>query len=98
VQDGRLCLSLKPVLPAWLFTDAGTITFRFLNRCTVVYHNPKKLNTYQEGVYPVRTALTMEDRAEVELEGDVIGSPYAAMIRDGEVKCIQIWLDIQGKS
>jgi hypothetical protein len=98
VQDGQLCLSLNPALPGWLFTDAGTISFRFLNRCTVVYHNPKKLNTYQEGVYATRIALALEDGSAVELEGRVIGSPYAAMIREGEVKCIQIWLDIQAES
>jgi hypothetical protein len=49
-------------------------------------------------VYATRIALALEDGSAVELEGRVIGSPYAAMIRDGEVKCIQIWLDIQAES
>jgi hypothetical protein len=98
VQEGRLCLSLKPLLPGWLFSEDGTITFRFLNRCTVTYHNPKRLDTYREGVYPTRVALALEDGSAVELEGEAIGSPYAAMIRDGRVRSVQIWLDPRAES
>jgi hypothetical protein len=53
------------------------------------------LNTYQQGVYPFRIALTMQDGSQVELDGNVIGPPYAAMTRDGGVQCIQVWLEEQ---
>jgi hypothetical protein len=90
MQDGQLCLKLSPVLPCWLFMEKGQVTFRFLGNCTVTYHNPRRVNTFEEGVQPHRITLRTHDSGLVELEGDVIGAPYAAMVRDGEIESVAV--------
>jgi hypothetical protein len=45
-EDGVLNLSFKPIIAGFLFTDDGLVTFQFLSKITVVYHNPKKQNTW----------------------------------------------------
>jgi hypothetical protein len=40
-ESGALSLKLEPALPAWLFTDDGTVEFNFLGRVAVTYHNPR---------------------------------------------------------
>ena len=91
-QDGKLLLSLKPVLPGWLFTESGTVTFTFLGHTAVTYHNPGRLNTYQPGVDSYQIVLYLEDDQKVTLQKGVIGSPYAEMVRAGQVKFIDVFL------
>ena len=92
VQDGQLCLAFKPVLPGWLFDDAGTVTFTFLGGCTVVYHNPGKLDTFTDGgLEPHKIVLRMIDDQTVEIPDGVIGVPYATMVRDGQVSRIDVF-------
>jgi hypothetical protein len=91
-QDGQLLLSLKPVLPGWLFTESGTITFTFLGHTAVTYHNPGRLDTYQPGMNSYQIVLSLEDGQKVTLHKDVIGSPYAKMVREGQVKFMDVFL------
>ncbi len=46
VREGQLCLSLRPILPGWLFTEEGALSFQFLGNCMVTYHNPGRLDTF----------------------------------------------------
>ena len=90
VQAGQLCLKLSPRLPGWLFTEEGQVAFEFLGNCTVTYHNPQMGDTFAAGVQPHRITLRTRDDGLVELEGDVIGAPYAAMVRDGEIESVDV--------
>ena len=91
-QDGQLHLSLKPVLPGWLFTESGTITFTFLGHTAVTYHNPELLDTYKPGMGVYQIVLNLEDDRKVTIQKDIIGSPYAMMVREGRVRFIDIYL------
>jgi hypothetical protein len=91
-QDGQLHLSLKPVLPGWFFTESGNVTFTFLGHTTVIYHNPEHLDTYKPGMEIHQIVLNLEDDRKITIQKDVIGSPYATMVREGQVKFIDVYL------
>jgi hypothetical protein len=90
VQDGQLCLALKPALPGWLFDENDQVRFKFLGACDVTYHNPRRLDTFQEGLERQRTVLHTQDDRTVEL-GGVVTAPYAEMVRDGRVYAIDVF-------
>ncbi len=89
VQDGRLRLSLRPVLPSWLFTQEGEVSFRFLGSCNVTYKNPDRLDTWR--MSQKRAVLHLKDGRSVEIDGAVIEMPYAEQVRAGTVTAIDVW-------
>jgi hypothetical protein len=91
-QEGQLTLSLKPVLPGWLFTQSGTISCTFLGKTTIRYHNPERIDTYKPGLGQYQIVLHLTDDQEVTLQKDVIGPPYAEMVRAGQVRFIDVFL------
>lgn len=95
IRDGELCLAFKPVLPGWLFSADRTVSFRFLGNCTVTYHNVERLDTFKAGMQASKIRLLTQDERVIELEGGVIGAPYAAMVRAGQVKIIRVILGMQ---
>lgn len=88
VDSGELCLRLQPALPGWLFDDTGMLSFTFLGKCQITYHNPLHKNTYADGIQIQRLLLHLEDK-RVELKGNVIRSPYAAFVREGRIDRIE---------
>ncbi len=97
LQDGELCLAFRPVLPDWLFREDGTLTFTFLGQCEVTYRKSGPL----AGAVQV-TAVTLHlpggdpftlpgDR--ITLQGDTIPAPYAAMVRNGKIRRIEMSLE-----
>ncbi|MGD8969572.1 MAG: hypothetical protein PVI07_18860 [Anaerolineae bacterium] len=94
VEDGGLCLAFRPVLPGWLFDDDGTVTSTFLGGCRVVYRNPGKRDTFADGgLKPDRMTLRTRDGQAVELDGCVIGAPYAEMVRAGGMEAIHLFFE-----
>ncbi|MGW8226906.1 MAG: cellobiose phosphorylase, partial [Anaerolineales bacterium] len=91
-RDDQLFLSFKPVLPGWLFTESGTVSFTFLGQTTITYHNPERIDTYQPGMGQHQVVLHMADEQKVTIEKDVIAPPYAKMVRAGQVRSIDIFL------
>ena len=91
MQDGQLCLSLRPVLPGWLFAEDDTVTFKFLGYCNVTYHNPHRLDTFRGGLRPHKITLYTEDEHAIVLSGDVIGAPYATKVREGQIARIHVY-------
>ena len=92
-QGGELCLAFKPILPGWLFDNEGSATFKFLGYCTVIYHNPTRRNTFgNNGVAPRRIMLELGDEKTVTIDDGVIRAPYAAQVRAGQIKTIQVFL------
>jgi hypothetical protein len=85
VQDGQLCLALRPALPGWLFTLEGEISFRFLGRCTVTYHNPHR-RTLTPDTLPQRVRFNAR-----ELSGGILGAPYAEQVRSGLIEQIDVF-------
>jgi hypothetical protein len=93
-QDGKLYLRLRPALPEWLFDQENTVRFTFLGQCQVTYFNPARANTYSKTVHIQSIGLDL-DGEEIELRGDVIGPPYAAMVRDGRIRRIGVYFSNQ---
>ncbi len=90
LRDGELCLRFQPTLPGWLFSMERTLTFTFLGHCAVTYHNLERLDT--PGLHVRKIILHLRAGQTVELAGEVIGAPYAALVRAGEIPAIQVVL------
>ena len=90
MKDGQLCLTFKPTLPRWLFREDGTLTFTFLGGCSVTC---RRYETSSEYARVTAAILDLPMGHRVSLPGDVIGAPYAAMIRNGEIRHIELCLE-----
>jgi hypothetical protein len=91
-MDGEeLVLELRPALPGWMFREDGTFAFRFLGTCDVTYHNQARQNTYTAGLQPARIRLQPRRGEAVQLDGGVIPAPYAAMVRAGQIRSLDIF-------
>jgi hypothetical protein len=93
LQKGQLCLALRPALPAWLFKEDGSLSFIFLGRCSVTYHNPHRRDTFKGDIHARRTTLHTHSRETIEITGDIILPPYSTMVRQGEVESIDVWFE-----
>ena len=91
MNEGELCLKLEPSLPGWMFDEENCVRFHFLNQCTVTYFNPGRENTYESSVKIESIKLYIDDEVVV-FSGSVICSPYAAMVREGKIKKIDVFL------
>ncbi|MFH0876924.1 MAG: hypothetical protein V1863_01695 [Candidatus Omnitrophota bacterium] len=73
--------------------EANTYTFLFLGRTLVTYHNLARKNTFgPQAALPVRLELWQKDKVVVEVAGNECRAPYAAMVRDGKIDRIDVWL------
>jgi hypothetical protein len=91
IINDNLCLKLSPILPGWLFKEDGTLSFTFLGKCLVTYHNPQKANTYDGKTSIKEIILQLKNGKTMELNQAYIPNPYANMVRDGEISTIDIF-------
>ncbi len=91
VQNESLCLSFKPILPGWLFNSDKTISYIFLARTSVIYHNPGGHDTFNPETTICTTVLNPFDGIPVEITGSVIPFPYSERVRDGLIKQIDVY-------
>lgn len=88
----ELELIFKPCLKGWLFNQAGLYTFNFLSQIQVVYHNPKRKDTFGVGgVKPQRIVFKDKNSKPVEITSDTIPSSYAHQIRLCQIKKIEVY-------
>jgi hypothetical protein len=94
-EKNELNLKFSPVLPGWLFSaKEKAYSFRFLSSIPVVYHNPKRLNTFgKDGVTVKKIILNRDAGKGAEISLDTIGPAYAQEIRQRKVKSIDIYLE-----
>ncbi|MGN7764715.1 cellobiose phosphorylase [Paenibacillus sp. 22594] len=86
VVDGELALSFAPALPSWLFDEQGEVSFTFLGKTRVTYHNPRHLNTFGEGGASIRSlALTYRDGTVSRITGSLLRGTEAEALRRGDV-------------
>lgn len=73
--------------------EANTYSFLFLGRTLVIYHNPKRKNTFGlQAARPVRLQLWQQDKPVADIAGNECTAPYAAMVREGKIDRIDVWL------
>jgi hypothetical protein len=91
LQNDQLCLIFKPILPGWLFNEENNITYKFLGQTTIIYHNPKRKDTFDQQTETRSIILNPIDGNPIELTGGMIPAPYAQQVRDGMVKQIDVY-------
>lgn len=92
--DGELNLKFSPALAGWLFNAKDkTYSFNFLGKIRVVYHNPKRKNTFGKNKAAIKE-ITFNDKDDrpVKILSDIIPSPYAEQIRSRQINKIDIYL------
>ncbi|MDD5617960.1 MAG: hypothetical protein PHG69_02600, partial [Candidatus Omnitrophica bacterium] len=106
-DKGKLCLEFRPILHKDLFTknkikvsnDGGEIiidkncyAFNFLGDTLVIYHNPKRLNTYGKNACKIKN-IVLEDRKgkKYEISGKMISGDYSNSVRSGKFSRIDIY-------
>lgn len=68
---------------------ANSFAFNLLGDILTVYHNEERLDTYAEDAKIQKILLYKDGKVLTEMEGDTIPSPYAGMIREGEIDKIE---------
>jgi hypothetical protein len=96
LMDGELHLKLAPILPGWLFTASGQVSFKFLGRCNITYHNPNRVDTFDGRISPRKYTLHNQDGLITEIQAEVLGPPYAQAVRNGQVLSIDVYLEDGG--
>ncbi|HPD84948.1 MAG TPA: hypothetical protein PK790_05735 [Candidatus Omnitrophota bacterium] len=112
-KEGKLVLSLKPVLPGWLFTKKetaaayfdknnrwqqivlpkNTYAFNFLGSTLVVYHNPKRLDTFGARKAVIeRIVIHYPHQKEITISAAVILSEHAENIRSNKASRMDVFL------
>mmetsp|Transcript_3899 Transcript_3899/g.5105 ORF Transcript_3899/g.5105 Transcript_3899/m.5105 type:complete len:645 (+) Transcript_3899:417-2351(+) len=82
-------LALKPAIPVALFKDDNTVSFKFLGKIDVTYHNPNRYDTWT--MIAKRNVLTKPDGSTVTLTGPIILEPYATEVRNLEYDAIDVY-------
>ena len=89
--EGRLQLSLRPILPHWLFDENNEVAFRFIGKTKVIYHNPHRRNTYEGSSSIHRIEVLYRDGSEISIERQgTLSEPYATDIRCGKIEKLYI--------
>lgn len=71
----------------------NSYAFNFLGSTLVVYHNPKRKDTFGSKKADIdNSILTYPDKGQVAISSSVISSPYANDIRDNKVARLDIFL------
>merc|ERR1711908_30260 len=89
IEDGQLALSMKPVLPSWLFKDDGTFSFLFLGAVKVTYHNENLQNSWETTIS--RVVVTMHDDSKEDFHGPTIYGEAAEKVRSS-VKSMDVYM------
>jgi hypothetical protein len=91
IEDGNLCLKFSPTLPGWLFTKEGEITFQFLGRCRVTYHNPERLDLLGGKPRPNKFVLHKDSGGSTEIQAAFLRAPYAEDVRSGQITSVDVF-------
>ncbi len=87
----KLQLSEKEAVEVEIPADA--FAYRFLGSTLVIYHNPKRANTFgEDGVRPAAYKLIDHDGKEYQFERSVVKGELAEQIREGKFREINISL------
>jgi hypothetical protein len=86
---GTLMLSLKPILPGWLFTENGTVSFKFLSDVLVTYHNPDRLDSWTLESKSIK--VVYKDGISSEFPGGPLSEGVAESVRGLSVRSIDVY-------
>ena len=90
LEDGRLCLELKPFIPDYLMPEDGVVGAMFLGHIPVVYRAEDCPALIPGKTTAVRYSLTKTDGEEIIVEKASLPEHHAKAVRDGQVIRIQV--------
>lgn len=93
LKNGQLCLTFHPILPAWLFDENNEVSFTFLGRTQIIYHNPHRRDTFEPQTSTRYMVLRFRSGESLELTGAVIPALHAKGIRGGQITQIDVYFD-----
>lgn len=94
VENEKLVLNLKPIVPNTLFDENGKISFRFLGKINVTYHNKTNRNTYGDNAAKINKIMLITNENDVvEIGQSFIPHPFAEKCREGHIKEINIYFE-----
>jgi len=92
-EKNELNFKLEPVLAGWLFDKKGDYSFNFLSKIKVVYHNPKRLDTFGKMAAKIKKITLKEESGKIaEFDSKFIPAPYSQLIRDRKISSIEVIL------
>jgi len=56
---------------------------------------PERVDTCTPGLHVHKLILQLRDGQTVEIAGEIIGAPYAALVREGQISAIEVMLGMQ---
>lgn len=92
VSEGELAFQPSPALPGWLFREDGTLSFTFLGKVKVTYHNRARQDLMPGKDVRIRRIHLVTERGDtVEIEGAVVPPPRASRIRESTVTRMEVF-------
>lgn len=101
VKAGRLSVNFAPLLPGDFFTakaangfEANTYAFKLLAKTLVVYHNPKRKDTFGAQGVSARKIIVSYAKGgrKVEIDGALVSGDAAEDIRQGKAERVDVIL------
>merc|ERR1712228_404235 len=78
-DEGKLQLSLAPVIASWMWREDGTLTFKFLGSMQVIYVSAAKKNSWETSIKSYE--LEKPDGTKQKVHGAVVPLPMAEDVR-----------------
>lgn len=92
-KDEKLTFCYRNGKKEDIILPRNTFSFCLLGRTLLVYHNPKRRNTFGKNpVYPERIILKKKREPDIKIAGSKVPLPYSVRIRDGFYERIDIEL------
>jgi len=90
----ELNFKISPILPGWLFRKNDfTYSFYFLGKTLIVYHNPKRKDTFGKSKALINKIIFNDkDNSAVMLNSNIVPAPYAEQVRSRQIKRLDIYL------
>ncbi|MEI8350145.1 MAG: hypothetical protein WCI77_08335 [Candidatus Omnitrophota bacterium] len=105
-KDNSLNIKFSPTLKADFFTtqdrtitfkekvvtlDKNCFAFNLFSSTLVVYHNPKRKDTFKDGCKVSRVVLVQDGKNHI-VEGDTVSSSLAIAVRNRQIERIDVYL------
>jgi hypothetical protein len=88
--NGKLSLSLRPILPGWIFTKENTVSFTLLSYTKVTYHNPSRGDTWK--LIPKSAVVVLKTKEQITVATPLaFPEELALKTRNLEVATIDIY-------
>ena len=90
-ENKKLSLHFEPVLQDWLFDENDQVKFKFLGQCEIVYHNPSRRNTYEQGFKPYKCIAEYKNGGIFKVESDHLPPLQAEYLRNGLIDRVHVY-------